>query len=43
MGEMHKLGMISDDKYRDFVTEMNDKCTERLIGMFGGNMDDGEV
>jgi len=43
MGEMHKLGMIDDDKYKGFVTEMNDKCTERLVSMFGGNTDDGEV
>ena len=43
MGEMHKLGMISDDKYRDLITEMNEKCTERLTSMFGGNTDDREV
>ena len=43
MSEMHKLGMISDDKYRDFITKMNDKCTERLVSMFGGNINDGEV
>ncbi len=43
MGEMYKLGLMDIDKYKDFVSEMSDKCTERLIGMFGGNTDDGEV
>ena len=43
MGEMHKLGMMDIDKYKAFVSEMGDKCTERLVSMFGGNADDGEV
>ena len=43
MGEMYKLGLMDIDKYKVFVSEMSDKCNERLIGMFGGNKNDREV
>ena len=43
MGEKYKLGLMDIDKYKVLVSEMSDKCAERLIGMFGGDKDDRKV
>lgn len=43
MGEMYKLGLMDIDKYQAFVSEISDKCDERLASMFGGDTDDRKV